>query len=198
MIKFLKYFLASLLFTGVACAQTVSPFVGGTVPAGYFSTYGVAITNQQPAASATDINCITGSATRTIYVRSIRLTGSNSAGAVGRDIQIVKRSTADTGGTPSNATVVPHDSFSAAATATVTSYITNPTTGNAVGNVASVHAAFPVTTASVNVTVYDFPFGREGSTSLVLHGVNEQVCVNMFAAGAATDSLHTTYEWIEQ
>src|SRR5689334_4986236 len=94
--------------------------------------YSAGILSLAPAASATDIFTITGSASKTIRVVEIALIGTQTtAGVVG--IQLVKRSTANSAGTSSAPTVVPHDSASAAGTATVLAYTANPTTGNLVG-----------------------------------------------------------------
>jgi len=95
-------------------------------------TYSAAIGALVTAGAATDIFTITGSATKTIRITRIRI-GGNSTTATWHIFLGIKRSTANTGGTSTVLTRVPHDSLNAAATATIRAYTANPTLGTTVG-----------------------------------------------------------------
>jgi hypothetical protein len=96
------------------------------------ATYSASILNLSTVSGATDIFTITGSNTKVIRVRKLVFQGSSNANNVA-NISVIKRSTANTGGTSSVQTAVPLDSLDAAATAVVTAYTANPTVGAAVG-----------------------------------------------------------------
>lgn len=84
------------------------------------TTYSVGITGFTPAATATDFFNIIGSATKTVRVTRIAISGMATSGA-SIAISLVKRSAANTSGTPTTPTPVPHDANDAAATAVVSS-----------------------------------------------------------------------------
>lgn len=85
---------------------------------------------------ASDNFSIYGSGTKTISVLRILFGISSEAGSdFSQTIAIIKRSTANSGGTPTTLTNVPLDSNEPAATATVTKYSGNPTLGTTVGTV---------------------------------------------------------------
>ncbi len=111
------------------------------------ATYAASITALAPTAAATtDIFTIIGSATKTVKVVFLRISGQIATTAIYVEYQMVKRSAADTGGTGTNMTAVPLDSASAAATAVATTFTsTGPTVGAAVGQIASVRVSLPIT-----------------------------------------------------
>lgn len=127
------------------------------------------------AASPTDWITITGSASKTVRITSITLCGlSTTAGSV--VVQIVKRSTADSGGTSSAGTAVPLDSNDAAATAAVAIYTVNPTgLGTSVGAADTFYLNLQATgTAGCASTDY----GTRNGQALVLRGTTQQAAIN--------------------
>ncbi len=94
-------------------------------------------TNLAVASGATDFLTIVGSSTKKIEVLKITLGGLATALTVA-DIVLLKRSTANSGGTSTAPTAVPLDSNDIAASAAVKAYTANPATlGTLVGNILS-------------------------------------------------------------
>ncbi|HYE70509.1 MAG TPA: hypothetical protein VD932_03195 [Aquabacterium sp.] len=108
------------------------------------ATYSAAVAAAYtPAATPTDIFTITGSASRVVEVRKVWL--STTQTTAGQNAWfIVKRSSANSGGTSQAVTAVAHDSLSQTATATVLRYAaSNPTLGTEVGKLWSGHVTSP-------------------------------------------------------
>lgn len=125
------------------------------------------------AATATDVFTITGSATKTIRITSLIVTGTQTTlGTVPFDL--VVRSSTNTGGTSVSRTKVPLDSTSAAATATVRSYTANPTAGTLVGSVNSIRKIIPGAASAVeNVPIEMI------NTPIILRSPSEVLAVNL-------------------
>lgn len=145
---------------------------------------------------AGDILCIAGSASKTIYVKRVRVSGIATA-AIVVDTSVIKRSTLGTGGTSTTETAVPLDSSNAVATATVKSYSVSPTAGTAVGTVRARHQALGVQGNTANTTESLFDFANYYDQPLTLRGTTQNLCVNVGAAGAG-GSWATDVEWTEQ
>ena len=147
-------------------------------------------------ASPTDVFVITGSASRTIVVRKIILTATQTTGSVVR-MSVVKRSADDTGGTSVADTKVPYDSAYAAATNTVRHYTANPgALGAIVGNVRDDKIYVPITTVVANLPqIWDFT--ENGSPGIRLRGVAEILALNLNATTVAGNSLNIDVEWSE-
>lgn len=161
------------------------------------ATYSAAASGLTPAASATDVFTITGSASKTIKITRISVTGSTTAGSgVLVNLQIIKRSTANSGGTSTTLTNVPHDSTSAAATATVRSYTANPTLGSTVGTIRAERVAFEST--SVIASRLNWDFGTRGAKNIVLRGTSEVIAINLSAKTVTGGSLSIDIEWVEE
>lgn len=160
------------------------------------ATYRATVTGLVPAASATDIAYINGSATKT--VRVTRIVVSGTAGThVNTPIILVKRSTANSGGTCAAATNVPLDSSNAAATAVVNSCTANPTTGTLVGNISARSYFFGVATEASGPPA-DFLIGQEGGQPLTLRGVAQGLAVNLGAVSVTSGVVNVTIEWTEE
>lgn len=159
-------------------------------------TYRANVAGLVPAASATDVFYINGSASKTITVN--RLFVSGSAGTnVGVPMQVIKRSTATTGGTCAAATNVPLDSADAAATAVVNSCTANPTPGTSVGTVASQQVWLP-TTSGVTGPPGDFRFGDANGKPVVLRGTAQGLALNLNGVSVTTGALTVWIEWTEE
>jgi hypothetical protein len=144
---------------------------------GFKASYAASVTGLVVAASATDIFTIIGSATKTVRITRLRISGIKTTAGAAVDIQLIKRSTADTGGTSTAPTIVPYDSANAAATAVVAAYTANPTLGTAVGTLIVDSIFVPLATASG--TAMDYIFGNRPSQAIVLRGVAQQLAVNL-------------------
>lgn len=164
-------------------------------------TYMAATATFTPAASPTDVFNITGSSTKTVKVLRIIVCGTQTTtGNVGT-ISVIKRSTANSGGTAVSATAVPTDSNFGAATASVRHYTANPTVGTAVGTVWNPRTFIPSPAAAQsNPIATDMNFqDLLNGTGLVLNGTAESLSVNMGAAlpsGAA--NFQVTCIWTEE
>jgi hypothetical protein len=139
--------------------------------------------------SAGDVYCIFGSATKIVKVKRISISGIASA-AIINSVIVVKRSTADTGGTPTAVTLVPNDSANPAATATATVYATAPTPGTLVGIVRSSYQAIP-TTSNANAHEDKLEdFTSYWDQPIVLRGVNQSLCLTIPATAGGTWNIN--------
>lgn len=165
---------------------------------GLKATYSASITALASAASATDIFTITGSATKTIRVTRLEVSGQATTAAAAQVVLAV-RSTANTSGTSTAPTAVPHDSASAAASATIKAYTVNPTTGTLVGNI---KAAYVFLAAPATATVCSEPlfldFGLRPSQAIVLRGITQVLAVNLNAATVTGGAFDINIEWTEE
>ena len=147
--------------------------------------------------SPTDIFSITGSATKTIKVINVRVSGFATADNH-VEIALVKRSVANTGGTPTTITPTPWDSLFSAATATVVTYAAAPTLGALVGNVCACQVEIPAK-SGVGGSILEWQFNRNGVTPIVLRGTNEMLALNLSAVTLPSGAeLNITIEWVEQ
>lgn len=161
-----------------------------------YAATGIAIV---PAASATDIACLTGSATKVVRLQMIRVVGTGTAITI--PVVITKHAAANTGGTATigGAIPVPYplDSTDAAATATTVAYTANPTITDSTPGVMDVQflglAATTTSTAGNATFNYD---NRNFIEALTLRGIAQQVCVNLNAT-SPTASLSVSFRWTE-
>jgi hypothetical protein len=159
-------------------------------------TYRAGMVGLVPAAAATDVFGVCGSATKTVIITRMQATGVATA-ATTADAIIVKRSTADTLGTSTAPALVPLDSSSVAATATALGYTANPTTGTLVGNVAS--QKIVLTTAAAASQMYPILqyWPNNITQGLTLRGTAECAYLNWNAQTIAGNSINVDAEWIE-
>lgn len=166
------------------------------------ATYGATAINITPATTATDIFTITGSASKTIYIHKITVTGNRTAHA--QDLVVLlKRSTANAGGTSTTRTAVPYDSANAAATATVRAYTANPTLGTLVGAIQANRVSFPVqtpTNAQGNggaAVPWIWEYTKDAQP-ITLRGTSEVLAINLNGVTIAGGSLQFNIEWSEE
>jgi hypothetical protein len=147
--------------------------------------------------AAGDVAVLPGSATKTIRVLRVEFSCSTSGTAQIQTIQLIKRSTADSGGTSAAVVAVPHDSLFPAASAAPRSYTAAPILGTLVGPVRGDRANDP-TSISSGANLTSWTFGTEpGGSAIVLHGVAEQLCVNM-ASVPSVQSVTAMFTWTEE
>lgn len=148
-----------------------------------------------PSATATDIITITGSASKTVVVTKWTLSTVQTAAGSNTYIWL-KRSSTDTAGTSTTATVVPLDSAFVAGTAVVTNYTANPTAGSLVGNLKSIKLF--AGTGTVQQETYEWDMTNGGAIrGITLNGAAQQLCLNMNGSAAAGLNVYSTIEWYE-
>lgn len=170
--------------------------VNATPVDGAKTTYSAAATGIVPAAAATDIFTITGSASKTIRVLKVSISATQTTAGENAVI-LLKRSTANTAGTSAAVTAVPHDSSNAAATGTVLSYTANPTAGTLVGNLRSRKIAFQGATGTTSDEAV-FDFGNRPGQAIVLRGTAQVLAINLTGATITGGSVNMYVEWTEE
>lgn len=160
-------------------------------------TYSAGASNFAIATTPTDIWNITGSATKTIKIKRIRVTGTTTSGSpISVSMTLVKRSTANTGGTRVASIVVAHDSTNSAGTASVGHYTANPTAlGTLVGNIRAHRATFNQSGITGGDIVWDF--GDINNQPIVLRGVAEQISINFNATSITGSNISISVTWEE-
>jgi len=160
-----------------------------------FKTYSAAA-NITVAASATDIATITGNATTVVYITKVIISGVQTTGGL-VDVQLIKRSAVDTGGTSGAITAIPHDSTDAAASATLLAYTANPgALGAAVGTIRRTHVPVDAPASVVGKVAIIFEFADKGRP-LTLRGVAEQLAVNLNGVTVTGGVFDIGFEWVE-
>ena len=165
------------------------------------ATYSAGIRSLSPtSANPTDLITIAGSATKTITVTRIIFTAIQTT-AASQEIDIIIRTSANSGGTSTTQTAIPYDQNFQAASATVLAYTVNPTTlGTSAGNLWSIKMFVPAggTTLAEDMI---FDFTNSGVLpGIVLRGTAQLLAVNWGNGAALTTGLNinATIEWNEQ
>lgn len=179
------------------------------VTSGYVpkATYSAGFVGLVPAASATDTVCIKGSATKTVKVQKILLNGTAGT-LVTVPVSLVKKATADTGGTAASTTANPAntitklDSAFATASAVPISYTAVPTINDAGTIMAAGSVTLNVTgttAAPNNPLVFDFTGNNTNLLSpLVLRGVAQQACLHLNTISVSSGVLNGYIVWTEE
>jgi hypothetical protein len=210
--RFLLPLWALVASTTIALAQVnVVPSVGLTT--GYLArqTYSSSFVGLVPVTAGTDVICIAGSATKTVRLQYIRLFGTTASAVQTLPIMLLKRASADTGGTPALTTANPgvttqiskRDSNNGAATATLISYTANPTiVDTSPVFLDSGMMTMPIVTSAVAPVATEFNYARDTENFLqlpTLYGVAQQICVNINAATVTNASLwNGVITWTEE
>jgi hypothetical protein len=200
--------IGALLWAPAALAQVnVVPQVGVTTAYLEKQTYSAAFIGLAPAASATDVVCLAGSATKTVKLREIRLSGSAGT-LVTLPVTLLMRTTADTGGTAASTTANPantiakRDSNNATATATPISYTANPTINDTSPTYVDSASLTLPTTAAGTVTVplhFSYLANNVGLTQApTLRGAAQQLCLNFNAVSVSSGVLNGSITWTEE
>lgn len=176
---------------------SISGTVTASVGDGTKSSYSAGIITMNLAALATDFFTISGSATKTIRVTEIFVVFTG--GGVIATAQLLKRSTANTGGTFTTPTAVPHDSNNASGTAVVRAYTLNPTLlGTLVGVVRAERANSPLLTSTTNPEDISYAFGIRPSQAMVLRGTGETLAFNLNGVTLSSGTATAFVEWTEE
>lgn len=159
-------------------------------------TYSAASDGFTVASTPTDVFTITGSASKTIRIHKIKVSGTTTSGsAIKLKISLVKRSTADSGGTSVSDTVVPHDSNNNSGTATVSHYTANPTLGTTVGVVRSEQLG--ITNQGLSGGTVEWIFNESPHQPLVLRGTSQQLGINFGSTSVTGSVISISVEWSE-
>ncbi|MBC7564852.1 hypothetical protein H7100_01305 [Candidatus Saccharibacteria bacterium] len=160
------------------------------------ATYSASITGLASGTLAVDIFTLTGSATKTVYITRIDIDGTLTTAAQVM-VLIIKRSTADTGGVSTAPTRVPLDSLSAAATATVLAYTSNPSPGTAIGTTTATRVFLPGAATATDAQGISIIYGQAGEQQMILRGINQVLAVNLNTVTLTGASLNINIEWTE-
>lgn len=153
------------------------------------ATYAFARSTFAIAATPTDVAIINGSATKTVRITRIEIDALCTAATAGAlEVQLVKRSAANTGGTSTGSpTGVAYDSNDPAPTSSVTCYTANP---SALGTSVGIVRDSKIVPVLSPFTATDFPqhdkliwdFGNRPEKALVLNNANEGYAINLVGA----------------
>lgn len=160
-------------------------------------SYQATVNALTPPATPTDMVTITGSATRTVRIISWEIsTIQNTAGI--NTYFLVKRSSANTGGTSAAVTAIPLDANDAAATATVRSYTANPTLGGTVGSIRATRLLSPAA-ATAQFGAWVWSFDTLNSKPVVLRGTAQVLALNFNGAALPAGlSVSCSINWTEE
>ena len=158
-----------------------------------------------PLVTAVTVNVpffnIIGSASKTITVKRITVSGMTITAVAYFTINVEKLSAASTGGTSTTLAAVPLDSANSAATAVVKAYTAAPSKGALVGTVASWRALWQATVAAAaGVTDYfTFNFGDMRETKgVILRGAAQELALTFPVVLASAGTLSIDIEWTEE
>lgn len=180
--------------------------IGSVIEAdGTTATYEAGFSGLAMAATATDVFTITGSASKTIKVRKLNFSCTQTTGAY-QNVVLLKRSTANTGGTSTTLTNVPLDSANAAATGTVQTYTANPTLGTLVGNLRvekvpmgtnTIQVGGGATPPGTNQGAFQWSYETRGQP-LILRGTAQVLSVNLAATTVTGSNCDGWIQWTEE
>lgn len=207
--RFLGAALAALFATSALGQVNVVPQVGVNTANLRQNTYTATILSLVPAASATDIFCISGSASKTVHIHRIALSGTAGT-LVTTPIVLLRRTSLDTGtastatyakattglstGNPTaSATVVAYDSTGGNPTIVDSSptYIRTGTLTLGVSGTTAAPADRLIWEFGTYVNAY------EQSLSIPSGSTAQQVCLNLNAVSVSSGVLQGSIEWQE-
>lgn len=213
----MKRILLGLLGTiALAIPGTAQPVPQTGVTFGYVpkATYSSAFFGLVPVTGATDVVCITGSASKTVRLQRMVILGTTATAVQSFPVQLVRRAAVDTLGTIGVTTANPgittqiarHDAaLAGTATASLVSYTANPTINDAAPvYLDSKSLTMPIVTSvtSVGAGAADFNYITDNVNLLsppTVYGVAQQICAN-FGAVAITNAstLNGVVVWTEE
>lgn len=205
----LRKIIAGLALLLIAFSQLCLPALAATGVAGRVqitnstkAAYRTCSAFTAPAASTTDFAEIYGSSSKTVFVKRITvIMAANVNGSTINPVFVVRRSTANSGGTATTETAVKNDTNSGSATATVKTYTANPTTGTLVGRIASNALGLGISpTMNSNAQAIVLYEARPDTQAETLRGTGEGLCVNFNGTkpDVGTPTLSVCFEWEEE
>jgi hypothetical protein len=159
-------------------------------------TYSVAVAALNVANNPTDIFTITGGSGVTTKITKIAISGTQTT-AANRDVLLIKRSAANTGGTSTTPTIAGHLSSNGAASSVVRAYTANPSSlGASLGTVRASKVLIGTTTSATTEIVWQF--ANTPGQAIQLIGTSEVLAINLNGVTSAGNSLNIYVEWIEE
>lgn len=170
--------------------DTTTPLPTPVVP--IFGSYCAASVPFTPGATPQDVFAITGSATTIVQVLCIGLTTVQTTAGMNA-WSLLKRSTANTGGTSALVAGVPTNDAYPAPTATVRQYTANPTAGTVVGSLWTGRVSAPVPGSTVSNGIERvLSFNQGGSVTLT--GIADVLAWNF--GGVALPAGLSVQAWV--
>lgn len=167
-----------------------------TQAGGYKNTYSAAIANVAMATSPTDVFTLIGSASKLVRVLRVGFSALQTT-AAGRDVLLIKRSTANSGGTSTTPTVVSYDSTQISGTAVARSYTANPASlGTAVGTIFARKTLVGALTGAADSLIIEF--GNNCGKHVILRGVAETLAINLNSVSSSGGVFSIFIEWTEE
>lgn len=195
----------ALVAASAAAQVNVVPQVGQISTIIKNPTYTASSVALVPAASATDIFCISPGTSKNIAIRRITV-GGTAGTAITTPFLIYRRASLNTGGTAATSlalpVAVPLSSSDPASTATLTAYTANPTIVDSSPSLMSVMTVdLPVTTAAGGAVHHERHWGSSVdmfSRGLdLLKNTTQQVCVNLNGVSVSSGLVNISMEWQE-
>lgn len=140
-------------------------------------TFATFVFGYTPYANPTDVLMIQGSPSRIVRIREISVTGTaTTASNIG--ILTVRRSTPNTGGSPTVVPLYPRDQNDAAATSTVSLFGSAPALGTLIGGTdgGRLNIAPP---ANGGIDRLPLQYSWFNDKAPILRGVNDCLCINL-------------------
>jgi hypothetical protein len=155
------------------------------------ATYGLGVSFGEYAATG-ERACLWGSATKIVRLKRFSI-NAFSATPDTSVYKLTRRSTVDTGGSPSTLALVQFDTTDPPPTATFQYYGSAPTVGTLAGDVMN----FPIY-ASGAAQLAEFKFGAvdRGSKSVILRSTTEGIC--LFGLTNSGNTIYVSWEWTEE
>lgn len=204
--KFFGAAIAALLATS-ALAQGVNtvPQVGMISSILKVPTYTATSVALVPAASATDIFCISPGTSKNIAVRRVAI-GGTAGTAITTRFLLYRRVSLDTGGTAATSlalpVAVPLYPSDPASTATLTAYTANPTVVDSSPSLmGAMTVDLPLTSAAGGAIHVERHWGS--SVDMFNHGLilakntTQQLCINLNGVSVSSGVLNINMEWTE-
>ncbi len=181
---------AAIGTTGVAAVSTESTK----------ATYSSAVIDYAAYATPTDMFVLVGSATKLVRVLRVAVSGVATAGII-EDLQLIKRTAADTTGTASQPAIAQHDSNDAAASAVVNLYSVIPGGLGAGVNVRAgkLNLGTAGSSGAIAAPALVWDFTTRNGKGLVLRGIAQCLALNWNGAAVPAGlSLNIDVEWSEE
>jgi len=172
---------------------------GKAIPSSVPATYRCQVADVTPAALATDVFVLQGSATKTVKIKRIQITADATSPSV-LDLYCFKRTAANTGGAVTAPAVLKNVTANPAPTALVSLYSVNPATVGAGILAAADHYALPAAASTGYPGVpWVEDFGGADKQALELDGISEFLAVGLNGQTIpAGTTLYIMVEWTEQ
>lgn len=208
--RFLGAALAALISTSAVAQVNFTPQAG--LISGYYfkQTYSAAFFGLVPAASATDLVCLSGSATKTVRLVDLKLSGTAGT-LVTLPVNVLRRIALDSGGTAASTTANPANTIASrdtgqglntAASAVPISYTANPTINDSSPvYVDSALFTLNTTAAATNPIATDFNFAALNSGNVLpptVRGAAQQICVNLGGVSISSGVVNGVITWTEE